>query len=188
MTPKEAYDKIKLLFAEPAEVNEPSVEPTEAPKEYTLKDGSKIMIDVYEVGGMVAMMDASGNPVPAPEGEYILADDTVIAVDNQSKIVSITIPSQVSENPVAANEDMEKMKQHLMDLRNEINSLKQIIANNQSNFENQNKKITGLKDVLIGLVNLPSADPIEKKSNFNNHFETREEKVAKYLEFVKSIK
>lgn len=195
MTAQEALIKIQQLFADapippPASTPEqtPSVAPTEAPKEYTLADGSKIMIDKYEVGGTVMLVDTSGNSIAAPTGEYVLADGSILTVDESSKITAITIPEtpatvepivETQQNPLAAQ---------IQKLEAEIGVLKNLIGSTQNQFAEQHNQILGLKEVIIGLINTPSSDPIESSPNNFRHVESKQDKIAKYLEFVKTIK
>lgn len=74
---KEAIDQIKsLLFGEEQPPATPPVEPAPAPeqkmaKEYKLKDGTIVMVDAVQVGGIVTV-----NNEPAPDGEHELEDGT----------------------------------------------------------------------------------------------------------------
>lgn len=205
MTAQEALSKIKELFADqaqatPVEQAAPAATPTEAPKEYSLKDGSKILVDKMEVGGMVAIADASGNSVPAPAGDYVLADDTVISVDQNSTIVAVQV---ATETPAPAPTDVPQtsmVEQRLTNLQTELNALKEELQakfqseiNKQSElyqnqFAKQETLLNGLKDVIVGLINLPSEKPITNSNSFNKHVESKQDKINRYLEFVKTIK
>ena len=52
---------------------------------FTLLDGTAVTVTSLEVGGSVMI-----NGEPAKEGSYTLSDETVIAVDAEGKIVSVT--------------------------------------------------------------------------------------------------
>lgn len=197
MTAQEALNKIQQLFADsvmpPTEVL-PSAQPTENVKEYTLADGSKLMIDKLDIGGTVMIIDTGGNSVAAPMGEYVLADSTVLTVDENSKIVAIT-PPESNEMPIDTNSQQPQQQQQesplaqqVQKLEAEIGVLKSMISENQNKFSEQHNQIIGLKEVLIGLINIPSADPLENSPNSFRHIESKQDKIAKYLEFVKTIK
>ena len=104
MNPKEALLQIRALFEDMPQVVEP-VAPV-APEvtkvemaEYSLVDGTKVMISVLEIGGMVEMADGT----PAPAGEHQLMDGTSIQVDELGAIVEISSPKEdvIVEEPVA---------------------------------------------------------------------------------------
>jgi len=86
MNPKEALQQIRALFedmpqvaqpqapvAQPAEPAVPEVTKVEM-AEYSLADGTKVMISALEIGGKVEMADGT----PAPQGEHQLMDGTSI--------------------------------------------------------------------------------------------------------------
>ncbi len=90
MTTLEAINKIKQMFAEAGEL--PSAMPLQSMAEYTLKSGAKVMIDKFEVGGKVTLVDEGGNEVPAPVGDHELIDGSVITLDENSIITAIKVP------------------------------------------------------------------------------------------------
>ena len=97
MNPLEQLKKIKALV-----FNEmPAAAPTEvAPvqlMEYTLEDGTVVMIDKLEAGGTVMIGEA-----PAPAGDHKLADGTAITVGEGGVISAVVAP----EVPESAPEDM----------------------------------------------------------------------------------
>ena len=92
MNAQEAILKIKALF-EDAPMTEPVVpsEPKVEMMEYSLLDGTKVMIDKLEVGGKVTMEDGSN----APLGEHQLADGTKVVVDEAGVILEMEAPKIV---------------------------------------------------------------------------------------------
>ena len=207
MTPFEAIQKIQQMFAEakvvPVDAAEPmpSAEPTEAAKEYVLQSGVKVMIDKLEVGGQVMVLDEGGNMAPAPIGEHILADGTKITVDEAGSIVAVETPKAeviedvVEEVPAAAPEMMEKdeMKKKIEEMQKDLDEMKSKFEAAEAKVSAQEAKfskgISDLSDVLIQLMQTSSAAPTEQpKEKFNKHLEPKENKIAKFLEFAKSIK
>jgi hypothetical protein len=67
--------------------------------EYSLIDGTKVMISALEIGGKVEMADGT----PAPIGEHKLADGTSIQLDEAGIIIEISSPKEdvIVEEPVA---------------------------------------------------------------------------------------
>jgi hypothetical protein len=206
MTTLEAIQKIKQMFVEvgelPSYVEEPvapSAEPIEAAKEYTLKSGLKVMIDNLAIGGKVAVVDEAGNAAPAPAGEHELIDGTKIVLDEASSIVEIQLPQadivEELEEPMENDameiaEEVGKLEEKIEDLKEELEDLKVSydakLAKQAAKFS---KGIADLSDVMVQLINTPSADATEApKDKFNQHIEKKEDKMKRFLDFAKSIK
>jgi len=91
--------EVKQFFSELMAPDAPPVTPTpDAPKEYELKDGGKVMIDKLEVGGIV-MIDGNA----ALPGDIELADGTKITVADNGAITTIEL---ANPDAPAASEDM----------------------------------------------------------------------------------
>ena len=94
MNAKDAIMQIRALFEDMPQVEAPA--PMEAPieevpvtfAEYSLMDGTKVMVSELAIGGEVTLADGT----PAPVGEHQLADGTQIVLDEASKILSIETP------------------------------------------------------------------------------------------------
>jgi hypothetical protein len=203
MTTLEAIQKIKQMFVEvgelPSYVEEPvapSAEPIEAAKEYTLKSGLKVMIDALAIGGKVAVVDEAGNAAPAPAGEHELIDGTKIVLNESSEIVEIELPQadiveeleEEKKEEEPKEEDM--MKKKIEEMQKQLDDLKmsydQKLASQEAKFS---KGIADLSDVMVQLINTPSADATEApKDKFNQHIEKKEDKMKRFLDFAKSIK
>lgn len=190
MTPLEALLQIKQMFAEIP----PVVAPSEAPaveieiepaapeyKEYVLKSGAKVKIDKLEVGGKVVLVDDMGNESPAPAGEHELADGMVIVLDESSVIVEIKEPT-MEEVPVAD----EELKKQIAEMEAQLEGLKKGKKDQEVKMaEVENKfaqAIKELSDVVIGLINTPSADSTEKpKHNFNKVVPSKDSRIDSFL-------
>lgn len=205
MTPFEAIQKIKQMFAEAGELPVvqqeevmPSAEPTEAAKEYVLQSGVKVMIDKLEVGGKVAVLDEAGNMAPAPMGEHILADGTKITVDEAGSIVAIETPvaeviEEVVEEPSPEMMAKDEMKKKIEEMQKELDDMKSKFEAAQSKVSEVEAKfskgISELSDVLIQLMQTSSSAPTEQpKEKFNVHVESKDSKISRFLELAKSIK
>jgi hypothetical protein len=197
MTTLEAINKIKQMFAEAGEMPMPSAEPLQSFAEYTLKSGAKVMIDKLEVGGKVTLVDEGGNEVPAPAGEHELIDGSVILLDEASAIVEIKVPNvelpEVPEVEIDTNkhyEDKDMMKKKIEEMQKQLDEIKMAydakLASQEAKFS---KGMSDISDVLVQLLNTPSANATETpKERFNVHVEKKEDKLSRFLDFAKSIK
>lgn len=190
MTALEALLQIKQMFAEvpqPVQAQEmPEVEVTIEPaapeyKEYVLKSGAKVKIDKLEVGGKVVLVDDAGNEAPAPAGEHELADGMVIVLDEASTIVEIKEP-QVEEAPAPAEEELKKkieeMQAEIEKMANYKKKQEEKMAEVEGKFA---QAIKELSDVVIGLINTPSAEPSVPKQTFNKVTMSRDARVEAFL-------
>ena len=198
MTTLEAINKIKQMFAEAGELPVASVEPTQSFAEYSLKSGAKFMIDKLEVGCKVSLIDEGGNESPAPAGEHELIDGSVIVLDEAATILSVKVPEvEVPEVEVEVEaKDYEKkgeedmMKKKIDEMQRQLDEIKMAydakLASQELKFS---KGISDISDVLVQILNAPSANATEQpKDKFNQHVESKDDKVSRFLAFAKSIK
>jgi len=197
MTTLEAINKIKQMFAEAGELPVASVEPTQSFAEYSLKSGAKVMIDKLEVGGKVSLVDEAGVETPAPAGEHELIDGSVIVLDDAATILEIKAPmaempeapeGPEDEAPAPVAEDL--MKKKIEEMQKQLDEIKMAydakLASQELKFS---KGISDISDVLVQILNTPSANATEQpKDKFNVHVEKKEDKISRFLDFAKSIK
>lgn len=163
---------------------------------YSLEDGTKIMIDKLEVGGIVTLEDGT----PAHAGEHYLADGTEIILAEGGVIAEIK-PKDVSAPEVPATEDMGKKKDQAMEeqfaaIENRIASYEANFSALQSDYEGlktafgkQSEAMQGLIQLVDTLVNVPSQAPAEVPNNFTKHSaSTKEDKIRSYSQFVSQFK
>lgn len=207
MTPLEAILKIKAMFAEagvevavpvaePVAV-EPAVEPIEAAKEYKLKSGVTVVVDKLEIGGKVSVKGEDGQLSPAPAGEHELADGMIIVLDEASVIAEIKQPAveqpavEVEIESAKAEDPSEKemMKKKIEEMQKELEDMKKKQSMSESSVAKFSKAVEDLTDIVINLMQTPSAEPTEApKEKLNKHTESYTEKVSKFLDLAKSIK
>jgi len=169
MNAQEAILKIRALFEDAqVPVEEPKAEQTKLEAiEYSLMDGTKVMIDKLEVGGTVVLSDGS----VAPKGEHILADGTSMQVDEAGVIIEIASPAedmQPEEMPVA------EMKNKMAELAAEFQAKVDILNFEKEQLQSKLKDLTdktsqGFSQVLSlieDMAKVPSADPIAKPNSF----------------------
>lgn len=194
MTTLEAINKIKQMFAEAGELPVASVEPTQSFAEYSLKSGAKVMIDKLEVGGKVSLVDEAGVETLAPAGEHELIDGSVIVLDENSIILEVKAPmaempeGPEDEAPMPVAEDL--MKNKIEEMQKQLDEIKMAydakLASQELKFS---KGISDISDILVQILNTPSANATEQpKDKFNVHVESKDDKVGRFLAFAKSIK
>ena len=196
MTTLEAINKIKQMFAEAGELPVASVEPTQSFAEYSLKSGAKVMIDKLEIGGKVSLIDEGGNESPAPAGEHELIDGSVIVLDEAATILEVKVPQVEMPEVEVEAKDYEKkgeedmMKKKIDEMQRQLDEIKMAydakLASQELKFS---KGISDISDVLVQILNAPSANATEQpKDKFNQHVEKKEDKLNRFLDFAKSIK
>lgn len=205
MTPLEAIQKIKQMFAEAGELPvaeapaskmaEESAEPIEAAKEYVLESGQKVLIDKLEIGGKVSLLDEAGQQSPAPVGEHKLADGTKVTVDEAGVILAVELPQaevveEVMPEAPAQPSEQDMMKEKIAEMQKQLDEIKMAydakMAQQEARFS---KGISDISDVLVQLINTPSASATEQpKDKFNVHVESKDAKLERFLQFAKSIK
>jgi hypothetical protein len=197
MTPKEALDKIRQLFADPS-VAAPATEPAPAvmeAKEYVLEGGAKVLVSELEPGGMVSLVDDQGATSPAPAGEHKLVDGTVITVSEAGLITAVAMP----EAPVMPEDELskkldEKMAAIREDVKKENDAIRQMIDNLakhdefKATVEGINAKLQGLADAVTALLDTPSADPIQEPKDKFEKQEKKNERLQAVADMLTKLK
>lgn len=182
MSPKEAIEKIKQLFEVTAEGENKMPEEVKVEMaEYSLKDGTKVMISSLEVGGEVKLADGTD----APNGEHELADGTTIVVD-AGKIVEVKPVAEVEVEVEAGKDYEKKMDEMQSEFSSKLSALKsenEILKNQISEMRSKVKDGFGqVIDLIEKLNKVPQEDPIEKPNAFK--FQTTKdlkfERISKY--------
>ena len=196
MNAQEAILKIKALFEDNAAPVEevkaeetPVVEETKVEMaEYSLMDGTKVEITALEIGGSVTMPDGT----PAPVGEHQLADGTMIELDENGIIIEISskeeevVPEVDTEIEAKKEEDKKiaEMQEQFEAQIAELKAAKEVSDAKVLELENKVKQgFAQVAELIEALSNVPSADPIQKPSNFSEFIsnnDIKEERLNKY--------
>ena len=195
MNPKEALQQIRALFedmpqvAQPQEPVAPEVTKVEM-AEYSLADGTKVMISALEIGGKVEMADGT----PAPQGEHQLMDGTFIQVDETGTIIEIASPKEdiVEEEPVAPAapiapaQDTTAMAEELKaEFAEQKSQLEAKIAELESKVKQGFAQVAELVEALS---NTPTAEPTQKAANaFQSYVATKDSKYEKLEKYRNAI-
>jgi len=201
MNPKEALKQIRALFEDMPQVVEPvaPIEPVVPAEpavtkvemaEYSLVDGTKVMISELKIGGMVTMADGT----PAPAGEHQLMDGTIIQVDELGTIVEIASPKEdviVEEPvapaaPVAPAQDTTAMAEELKaEFAEQKSQLELKIAELESKVKQGFAQVAELVEALS---NTPTAEPTQKAANaFQSYVTTNDSKYERLEKYRTAI-
>ena len=168
---------------------------------YSLEDGTKVLIDKLEVGGVVTLEDGS----PAPVGEHTLADGSKVILAEGGVIAEI-MPKEVEEKVEIEieskdyedkkKEEEEEMKKKIAEMEGRFSAYDASFSALQSEYEGlkaafgkQGEAMQGLINLVETLVNVPSQAPAEVPNNFKKHSaSTKEDKIRSYSQFVSQFK
>lgn len=200
MTTIEAINKIKQLFAENGQLVDPTMDPKPQPEpgaqsvnmvsEYILKDGTKVLIDKLEAGGVAKVVDANGVESFAPVGEHELADGMIIVVGENGVISEVKTPQ--AEPAVSVEvEATKEMKRKLDEMSDMINQMRSKFESQLADVNAKNERLsngmTQLSDVIIAMCQTPSAEPTKPADAFSKHMDAKKDRIAEFLELAKSI-
>jgi len=194
MTTKEAIQQIRALFEDVPQVAPqeapvaPMVEPI-APEvtkvemaEYSLADGTKVMISALEVGGKVELADGT----PAPQGEHQLMDGTSIQVDELGIIIEIASPKEdvIEEEPVAPAAPVAPA-QDTTAMAEMFAAQKEELEKKIAELENKVKQgFAQVAELVEALSNTPMSEPTQKSANafqsYVSNNDTKYERLEKY--------
>jgi hypothetical protein len=192
MNSKEALQQIRALFEDMPQVVEPvapavtKVEMTE----YSLVDGTKVMISALEIGGMVTMEDGT----PAPIGEHQLMDGTSIEVDELGAIVEISSPKEdvIVEEPVAPAAEVAPAQDTtamIQELKNDYEKKKMELDAKIAELESKVKQgFAQVAELVEALSNTPTAEPTQKAANaFQSYVSTNDSKYERLEKYRNAI-
>ena len=191
MNVSEAIEKIKVMLADNAVQQTEEIASEPLPElvfeTYDLKDGSKIDLSALEIGADAMLVDESGNSVAAPDGEYELADGTMITVVG-GMVEGIETPQAElptsEEAPLEADSQFDEMNATITYLQAENEALKSKLGELESKF---NQGFSEMLSVLEGFSKTPVADPIQNPKNNFRIVEPKADKIERFLERVKTL-
>lgn len=191
MNVSEAIEKIKVMLADNAVQQTEEIASEPLPElvfeTYDLKDGSKIDLSALEIGADAMLVDDSGNSVSAPDGEYELADGTMMTVVG-GKVEGIETPQAEAptseEAPMEADSQFDEMNATITYLQAENEALKNKLGELESKF---NQGFSEMLSVLEGFSKTPVADPIQNPKNNFRIVEPKADKIERFLERVKTL-
>jgi hypothetical protein len=195
MNVSEAIEKIKVLLSDNSVTQTEEIAPEPATQlvfeTYDLKDGSKIDLSALEIGADAMLVDESGNSVAAPDGEYEMADGTMMTVV-EGKVEAIETPQaeETSKDETPKEKEMEnesqfdEMNATITYLQAENEALKNKLGELESKF---NQGFSEMLSVLEGFSKTPVADPIQNPKNNFRIVEPKADKIERFLQRVKTL-
>ncbi len=190
MNAKDAIMQIRALFEDMPQVETPTEAPIEEVPvtfaEYSLLDGTKVMISELAIGGVVTLADGT----PAPTGEHQLADGTQIELDENAKIISIETPEVeaeiADETPAEMGKKLdEKMADEIAALVSENENLKSQVAQLEAKVKNGFSQVA---ELIEALTKTPNAEPIaQPKNNFASNVTTKDMKYERIAKFRNAL-
>jgi hypothetical protein len=168
---------------------------------YSLEDGTKVLIDKLEVGGVVTLEDGA----PAPVGEHTLADGSMVVL-SEGGVIAHIMPKEVEEKVEIEveskdyedkkKEEEEEMKKKIAEMEGRFSAYDASFSALKSDYEGlkaafgkQGEAMQGLINLVETLVNVPSQAPAEVPNNFKKHSaSTKEDKIRSYSQFVSQFK
>ena len=189
---KDAVVKLKAAFSE-----------VETPVEQTFlkvmtSEGVEVTLDKSEVvvGAKATITSPEGTEVPAPEGEHVLEDGTIITVSN-GEVVAVgpkAVEDENMEEAPVVDENIQKMSADIeanktanAELLNRIAKLEEML---NSKFERQAKveeKLSAMFKAVEVLSNIPSEDPIEAEHKFGKQ-NTKDSKLNDLADLISKYK
>jgi hypothetical protein len=192
MNSKEALQQIRALFEDMPQAVAPvapAVTKVEM-AEYSLVDGTKVMISALEIGGMVTMEDGT----PAPIGEHQLMDGTSIEVDELGAIVEISSPTEdvIVEEPVAPAAEVAPAQDTtamIQELKDDYEKKKMELDAKIAELESKVKQgFAQVAELVEALSNTPTAEPTQKAANaFQSYVSTNDSKYEKLEKYRNAI-
>ena len=192
MNAKDAIMQIRALFEDmpqveaPAPIQEAIDEVPVTFAEYSLMDGTKVMVSELAIGGAVTLADGS----PAPVGEHHLADGTKIVLDEAAKILSIETPKAeaeiADEHPDETGKKYdEKMANEISSLVAENENLKTQVAQLEAKVKNGFSQVA---ELIEALTKTPNAEPIaQPKNNIGSNVTTKDMKYERIAKFRNAL-
>jgi len=182
MNAQDAILKIKALFEDAPMKDEEQPEVKVEMQEYSLKDGTKVMISALEVGGEVKLEDGSF----APDAEHDLADGTKIVTEG-GKIVSVEAPEPEVEVEIEAGKDYEKkIEEMAAEFQAKIDALsieKAALEAKVADIEAKAKQgFSQVVSLIEEIAKVPQADPIMQPTGFkfSSNNDMKLERLSKY--------
>lgn len=142
-------------------------------KEMTLSDGTKIKVSgEFVEGSLITVVNVDGSETPAPDGELVLEDLTVITV--KDGMIASIVPVEVEEpkEDLELAEKFDALNVSYAELKSKYDELLKATTENKFSVEKFSKELKALQEiqretfsVVEQLAGLPSGEPVEVKAS-----------------------
>ena len=206
MNAKEALKEIKILLGmeQREETETKSEETIEATfTEAKLQDGTNISYDKLEIGSNFLIRTDAETSVPAPAGEYVLEDGTIVIVGDDNLITEVKMPETtadeytdpketVEEKPEDKPEDIEEPDEKEMRIaacEDKIKKLEEAMTMLLGSFSAMSDEFSAQSEKIEEIAKAPAAEPVHfAKQTEETKTETTAEKRLKVLAELKKNK
>lgn len=168
---KELWDKFKEKFLGDPTPQNP--QPVNMATEYTLKDGTKCMIDKVEPGGIVLV-----NEAPAPAGEMELEDGSVIVVGEAGVITEVK-PKMEAPAPDFGEQFKaydEKLKGYEASFATHTAAFEAMAGE----YAKTKQQLSELVEIVAKIVETPTAESVVQPSQFSKKENARQELITRF--------
>lgn len=107
--------------------------------------------DEFSVGAELYVIDADGNPQPAPDGEHTLENGTMLVTANgvitevkEAEPAEEDLSAEIASVISAMDSKLEEIKSQLAEAKTELSSVKQDLADKTKQLTDANVKIANL--------------------------------------------
>lgn len=161
---------VKLHFSS---TEEPQPKPEEM-SNATLKDGTKIKVSgALEAGSKILVVNSDGSEMPAPTGEHILDDGSIVTVTD-GVIDSVVPATAVEDDKVGMEEKFATLQNSYNDLETKYKTLLDSsngkfkdIQDLKESFSKMQEVQKATFEVIEAIAGSPTEEPTEKKSSLN---------------------
>jgi hypothetical protein len=184
---RQVFDDAAAPAVDPAPAPEQEPAKEDAPvefKEYSLADGTVVMVDKLEAGGTVKI----GEDV-APAGDYTLADGSTLTVGEGGAIASITAPQAAAVEPdPAPAPQVEPATQ--VDYTQNFAAIEAKFAELADENAKLKQAFSQLVNLVEELTKTPAAEHTEAvtKNIFEDRAASKKERYAAILQTISKIK
>ena len=195
MENKEKNKKVDTLFSKLGELVKEHFSGQEAPvpapvemSEATLKDGTKVKVSgALASGSKMLVVNADGSEMPAPTGEHILDDGSIVTVTD-GVIDSVVPATEVEDDKIGMEEKFATLQASYNDLESKYKSLLESSNGKFKDIETLKESFSKMQEVqkatyevIEAIAGLPATEPVEKKPALNFSKMEKIEAIAKAM-------
>lgn len=202
MNAKEALKEIKILLGmeQREETETKSEETIEATfTEAKLQDGTNISYDKLEIGSNFLIRTDAETSVPAPAGEYVLEDGTIVIVGDDNLITEVKMPETTADEYTDPNETVEEKPEDIEEpdekemriaaCEDKIKKLEEAMTMLLGSFSAMSDEFSAQSEKIEEIAKAPAAEPVHfTKQIEETKTETTAEKRLKVLAELKKNK